>query len=87
MITISFPQNDSLIRENKAIKYIVYNIIGTSMNDHSMLRLENQLCLPLSITAKEIVRLYAPYLNTINLTYIQYTHPPAEKLRGKPQPF
>lgn len=36
------------------------------------LKLENQLCFPLYAGAKEIVRLYKPYLDPLGLTYTQY---------------
>jgi len=36
------------------------------------LKLENQLCFPLYACAKEIVKLYKPFLDEINLTYTQY---------------
>ena len=36
------------------------------------LLLENQLCFPLYICAKEVIRLYTPYLDKIGLTYTQY---------------
>lgn len=36
------------------------------------LRLGNQLCFPLYVCAKEIVKKYKPFLDTINLTYTQY---------------
>jgi DNA-binding MarR family transcriptional regulator len=36
------------------------------------LKLENQLCFPLYAAAKEVVRLYAPLLKEIDLTYTQY---------------
>ena len=36
------------------------------------LKLENQICFPLYACAKEIVRLYAPYLDELDLTYTQY---------------
>lgn len=42
------------------------------MEEYSMLRLENQLCFPLYAAAKEVVRLYTPYLSEIGLTYTQY---------------
>jgi DNA-binding MarR family transcriptional regulator len=35
-------------------------------------RLDNQLCFPLYAAAKEVVRLYAPLLGEIDLTYTQY---------------
>ena len=36
------------------------------------LLLENQLCFPLYVASKEIVRLYTPYLDKVDLTYTQY---------------
>ena len=36
------------------------------------LLLDNQLCFPLYAAAKEIVRLYTPYLDKVDLTYTQY---------------
>jgi len=36
------------------------------------LRLENQLCFPLYVCSKEIVRKYKPLLNELDLTYTQY---------------
>jgi DNA-binding MarR family transcriptional regulator len=36
------------------------------------LLLDNQLCFPLYAASKEIVRLYTPYLDKVDLTYTQY---------------
>ena len=36
------------------------------------LKLENQLCFPLYVCSKEIVRRYKPYLDKLDLTYTQY---------------
>lgn len=36
------------------------------------LKLENQLCFPLYVAAKEIVRKYRPLLDPLGLTYTQY---------------
>lgn len=36
------------------------------------LKLEDQLCFPLYVASKEIIRKYRPYLNKLNLTYTQY---------------
>ncbi len=36
------------------------------------LRLENQLCFPLYLCSKEIIRKYTPILEKLNLTYTQY---------------
>ena len=36
------------------------------------LRLKNQLCFPLYACAKEIVKVYRPYLEKLDLTYTQY---------------
>ena len=40
--------------------------------DYANLRLENQLCFPLYVCSKEIVRRYTPYLDPLGLTYTQY---------------
>ena len=36
------------------------------------LRLENQLCFPLYAASREIIRLYRPHLDALDLTYTQY---------------
>lgn len=36
------------------------------------LKLENQLCFPLYVCAKEVVRRYKPFLDALDLTYTQY---------------
>jgi DNA-binding MarR family transcriptional regulator len=36
------------------------------------LKLENQLCFPLYVCAKEVIRKYKPYLDEIDITYTQY---------------
>lgn len=40
--------------------------------DKDPLKLENQLCFPLYVCAKEIVRMYTPLLEQLGLTYTQY---------------
>ena len=42
------------------------------MENIDNLKLENQLCFPLYVCSKEIIRKYKPYLEKINLTYTQY---------------
>lgn len=39
---------------------------------YAALRLENQLCFPLYVCSKEIVRRYKPFLDELDLTYTQY---------------
>ena len=39
---------------------------------YESLRLSNQLCFPLYLCAKELVRRYEPLLEGLNLTYTQY---------------
>ncbi|MDD6038258.1 MAG: MarR family transcriptional regulator [bacterium] len=39
---------------------------------YEMLKLERQLCFPLYVVSKEIVRKYKPFLDEIDLTYTQY---------------
>ena len=36
------------------------------------MKLENQLCFPLSAAARAVTGLYTPYLKELNLTYTQY---------------
>lgn len=36
------------------------------------LKLENQLCFPLYASAREVIKLYKPFLDEIGLTYTQY---------------
>lgn len=36
------------------------------------LRLDNQICFPLYVVSKEVVRKYKPFLDEIGLTYTQY---------------
>lgn len=42
------------------------------MDNYEQLRLSNQLCFPLYVCAKEVVRKYKPLLDEIDLTYTQY---------------
>jgi DNA-binding MarR family transcriptional regulator len=42
------------------------------MSQYDCLKLENQLCFPLYVCSKEIVRRYKPFLDELNLTYTQY---------------
>ena len=42
------------------------------MSDFDPLKLENQLCFPLYVASREIIRLYHPYLTALDLTYTQY---------------
>jgi len=41
-------------------------------SDNDPLKLKNQLCFPIYLCSKEIIRKYTPLLNEINLTYTQY---------------
>ncbi len=47
---------------------------GMFVNDdkYAGIRLDNQLCFPLYVCSKEIVRKYKPFLDELNLTYTQY---------------
>ena len=40
--------------------------------NYDALKLENQLCFPLYVAAKEVVRKYTPVLNQLGITYTQY---------------
>ena len=39
---------------------------------YDALKLENQLCFPLYACSREVIKLYKPYLDEIDLTYTQY---------------
>ena len=41
-------------------------------SDYDALRLDNQVCFPLYAAAREVTKLYRPYLDELNLTYTQY---------------
>lgn len=43
-----------------------------SSNIYDGLKLCNQLCFPLYVCAKEMARLYKPFLDELDLTYTQY---------------
>ena len=42
------------------------------MDKYEVLKLENQICFPLYVCSKEIVKRYTPLLEEIDLTYTQY---------------
>lgn len=41
-------------------------------NEYDVLKIENQVCFPLYACAKEVVKLYKPHLDPLDLTYTQY---------------
>ena len=42
------------------------------MDTYDGLKLENQLCFPLYAAAREVIKLYRPHLDSLDLTYTQY---------------
>lgn len=42
------------------------------MDKYEVLRLENQICFPLYVCSKEMVKRYTPLLDKMDLTYTQY---------------
>jgi DNA-binding MarR family transcriptional regulator len=42
------------------------------MDKYDCLKLENQLCFPLYVASKEVIRKYKPILDKLDLTYTQY---------------
>lgn len=44
----------------------------TQFSIDEILLLDNQVCFPLYVTAKEVVNVYRPFLEAIDLTYTQY---------------
>ena len=45
---------------------------GEKRNKYDALLLDSQLCFPLYACAREVVKLYTPFLDAIGLTYTQY---------------
>ncbi len=43
-----------------------------SKEEYDCLKLDNQLCFPLYVCSKEVVRRYKPFLDDVDLTYTQY---------------
>ena len=46
--------------------------VNTMKDKYDALKIENQLCFPLYACSKEIVRMYKPFLDELDLTYTQY---------------
>ena len=42
------------------------------MEKKDLLKLNNQICFPLYVASKEVIKKYKPYLEKLNLTYTQY---------------
>ena len=42
------------------------------MEEKDLLKLNNQICFPLYVASKEVIKKYKPYLEKLNLTYTQY---------------
>ena len=42
------------------------------MSAYDPLMLDHQLCFPLYVASREVIRLYTPHLSALNLTYTQY---------------
>lgn len=47
-------------------------MIDKRQEEYDILKLENQLCFPLYVCAKEVVKKYKPFLDELDLTYTQY---------------
>lgn len=43
-----------------------------SENKYDAIKLKNQLCFPLYAASREVIKLYRPYLDKLDLTYTQY---------------
>ena len=43
-----------------------------TMDGYDALKLDNQICFPLYVCSKEIIRKYHPYLDPLGITYTQY---------------
>ncbi|MBR5231258.1 MAG: winged helix-turn-helix transcriptional regulator [Clostridia bacterium] len=40
--------------------------------NYDVLKIENQMCFPLYACSREIIKMYKPYLDLVDLTYTQY---------------
>ena len=45
---------------------------ANKMKNEELLKLDNQICFPMYVASKEIVRRYIPLLSALDLTYTQY---------------
>ena len=52
------------------------------MDKEELLKLDNQICFPMYVASKEIVRRYIPLLKELDLTYTQYITLLASKYRS-----
>ena len=50
----------------------MYEWSNNMMDKYEVLKLDNQICFPLYVCSKEIVKRYTPFLDEIDLTYTQY---------------
>ena len=53
-------------------KYEQRRTVPMDNKNCNLLRLENQLCFPLYAASREVIKLYKPYLDLLDLTYTQY---------------
>lgn len=58
--------------ESADLSEMAYTGQGQESDDTDCLKLENQLCFPLYVCAKEVVKRYRPLLDPFDLTYTQY---------------
>ncbi len=58
--------------ESADLSEMAYSGQGQESGDTDCLKLENQLCFPLYVCAKEVVKRYRPLLDPFDLTYTQY---------------
>ena len=42
------------------------------MSEYDPLKFDHQLCFPLYVASREVIRLYTPHLSALDLTYTQY---------------
>lgn len=56
----------------KCVDTSIKRRIEMDHKNYDALNLENQLCFPLYAASREIIKLYRPYLDELNLTYTQF---------------
>lgn len=46
--------------------------VTQDLDQYAALKLENQMCFPLYAASRQVIKLYRPYLEALDLTYTQY---------------
>ena len=61
-----------IVNQLCSIKSGDWEVVKLENQNYNQLLLSNQLCFPLYVCSKEIVKRYKPFLDEVDLTYTQY---------------